>query len=178
MAIHIWNGSAWKAVNRDDESSGGGTFGGLVVWNGSGWVWADNAKVWNGSAWKGFLDNVMLSDYYVWTLSTPVGSEQAIYNVSPNGGAYGNYSLINMWNQNSDNSGQYEIFATQVIGDPIYGASMNTWLNLSTNREWYFAPIGGQGTAIMEVEIRNAITLESLTTASITLAVTPEYIPN
>lgn len=178
MSIHVWNGSVWKAVNTD--SDGAIYSNGLQYWDGSNWIYAYNAKVWNGSAWKGFLDNVQLWDYNIYTQSTPpYGGDLAVYNVGSNGFAYGNYQAINQWNQNPDNSSQYQIFATQSFGDPIYGAALNTWLDLgpSANWEWYIAPLDGNGTAFMEVEIRHKITQESLTQASISLTVSQNEIP-
>lgn len=61
-------------------------------------------------------------------------------------------------------AGEYEVRATAVSGAPDSGAT-GTWLDLATSRLWSKAT----GTAVLFMEIRDAVTLAVLSSATITL---------
>lgn len=173
MAMHIWNGSAWKAVNKNN---GNLSDRGLVIWNGSSWVNATNAKVWNGSAWKGFLDNVTLNDdavYYAsgnsvatvqWVVHAVTGYIQ--FTATLNGNTVDQY----LWCENSDNTGQYEVRVDLTSGSFDGGSSATgTWLSCSSTRIWSVTDTTGGTTATFGAQIRHAITQEVLAQSSVTM---------
>ena len=172
MAMHIWNGSAWKAVNKD---GGNASDRGLVIWNGSSWVNAANAKVWNGSAWKGFLDNVTLNDDAVtYSSGTPVATVQWVVHGVDGYIKYTNNSgnTIDqyLWCANSDNTGQYEVRVDLQTGSFDGGSSATgTWLACSSTRTWNLTDTVGGTSATFNAQIRHAITQEVLADNLVTM---------
>lgn len=175
MAMHIWNGSAWKAVNKDD---GNVSDRGLVVWNGSAWVNAANAKVWNGSAWKGFLDNVTLNDDAVtYSTGNNVATVQWVAHAVDGYIKYTNNSgnTIDqyLWCANSDNTAQYEIRVDLQAGSFDGGSdATGTWLALSSTRTWSVTDNIGGTSATFNAQIRHAITQEVLADNLVTMDAT------
>jgi hypothetical protein len=185
MAMHYWNGSAWKVVNNsvgfpyDDE------YGIFRVWNGSEWQYTNNAKVWNGSTWKGFLDQVQLSDDQAQTVNFDFGAEcdWAIYSsgsvfFNDYGGGQSSYQ----WIVNSANSGQYEIMVSQVFGEMLENTSdpLDTWLDLGTTRVWrvFANEFNSTVYAALTAQIRHKITLQTVATNQFSLYATTTGNPN
>lgn len=172
MAMHIWNGSAWKAVNKDN---GNASDRGLVVWNGSSWVNATNAKVWNGSTWKGFLDNVTLNDDAVYyATGNIVATVQWVVHAVTGYVAYTNNSgnTIDqyLWCANSDNTGQYEVRVDVTSGSLDFTSdATGTWLSCSSTRTWSVTDASGGTSATFDAQIRHAITQEVLAQSSVTM---------
>ena len=173
MAFHIWNGSAWKAINQD---SGDVNDRGLVVWNGSAWVNAANAKVWNGSAWKGFLDNITLNDDSVF-YSTGNNFATVQWVVALNGYIAFTATLTGdtvdqyQWNLNTDNNGQYEVRVDVTAGSFDFGSSSTgTWLSCSAGpHAWNLSDNIGGSSVSFTAQIRNAITQEVLATNTVNM---------
>jgi D-aminopeptidase len=170
MGMHIWNGSAWKAINQD-----GGNLSdrGLIIWNGSSWGNAANAKVWNGSVWKGFLDNITLNDDNVsYSSGGSIATVQWV--VALNGyiqytNVSGNTVSQYQWNLNTDNNGQYDVKVDLISGAFDAGSSSTgTWLSCgSVPQTWNLSDTSGLSSVSFTAQIRNAITQEVLSTGSI-----------
>jgi hypothetical protein len=187
MAMHYWNGSSWAIVNNsnvgDITYDDAGAF--LNVWNGA-WVQATNAKVYNGSTWKGFVDKVQISDDQAQTVNFGFGAEAAwaIYSSGDvNFNDYGPSFTFYPWIANPANSNQYEIFVTQVGGEPLENTSdpLDQWLDLGTTRVWrVFADDDFNTTvfAALAAEIRHKITQVTVATNFFSLYATTTGNPN
>jgi hypothetical protein len=136
MALHYWNGSSWQIVNNSTGFPYEPEGANFRIWDGSNWIYADNAKVWNGSTWKGFLDQVQLSDDTAQFYGGGFGAGEAEWAIYLSGdviytGNPGGYP----WIVNPANAGQYEILVTKNFGDFLEGTSspLDTWLDLGSN---------------------------------------------
>jgi hypothetical protein len=182
MAMHYWNGSAWKIVNNSwDTFQYQETNPIFNIWNGSIWTPATNAKVWNGSTWKGFIDQVQLSDDIAQNPGTGFGGSEAEWAIYSGGLVIFTNGLEYPWIVNPANSGQYQIMVSQTSGDPIEGTSspLNTWLDLDTTRVWrVFANEFMRTTAFMVAEIRHKITQVTVATNNFVLDADTSGIPS
>ena len=172
MAIHIYTSTGWKTINWD--TLGTTTSYPLYVRDGSGYQYATNAKVYSAGSWKGFLDNISLGNDVVYGdpnyAEISINSNGIVY-PTPLGSSYN-------WNQNSANSGQYEIYAQTTGGiSPVYGSALNTWLNLGTTRTWYINDPAPGGNATLYITIRHATTQQTLAEATITLNMSYDQFP-
>ena len=106
---------------------------------------------------------------------------QAAFEVNSDGSVQGvdqsgfGYSVVysSTWIPTTDAGiiDDYEIRVQQVSGSTIGGDSLNTWLNLSTNRSWAIGDFyPGSVAATANVQIRNAATGNVLETATVTLS--------
>jgi hypothetical protein len=180
MAMHYWNGSAWKIVNNSNPDDLTYEDAGAVfrIWNGSEWLYTTNAKVWNGSTWKGFVDQVQLSNDGAQRVTAGGGAEAdwAIYSSGMVVYTSDNSFIDYPWIVNSANSNQYEIFVIQQSGEPLENTSdpLNTWLDLATTRVWrvFANEFNSTVFVILNAEIRHKITLQTVATNQITLYAT------
>lgn len=87
----------------------------------------------------------------------------------------GNGTYSGEWLPGNKNSGDYEVYATFTEDDPVLfpgsptGASLNTWLSLSTTRTWTLAVNGADKSGNLYISIRNASDGVVLDTASISM---------
>lgn len=182
MAMHYWNGSAWKIVNNTEDNFEYEDPGVLFrIWNGSAWGYAANAKVWNGSTWKGFLDQVQLSDDIAQNPGTGFGGSEAEWAIFSFSGIVSFTNGIQYsWIANPANCGQYQIMVSQVSGDPLEGTSdpLDTWLDLDTTRVWrVFANEMMRSTAFLTSVIRHKITQVTVATNNFVLDADTSGIP-
>jgi hypothetical protein len=67
-------------------------------------------------------------------------------------------------------TGQYELRATLSSGDAVTSGTVGSWLDLDTNRSWYNeVTTTGETISALLFEIRDAVTLIVLASATITL---------
>lgn len=182
MAMHYWNGSAWKIVNNSQDDFQYEDPGVLFrIWNGSSWAYTVNAKVWNGSSWKGFVDQVQLSDDVAQDPGDGFGGTEVEWAIYSSGNVIFTNGLDYPWIVNPANSGQYQILVAQTSGDPLEGTSspLNTWLDLDTTRVWrVFANEFQRTTAFMTATIRHKITQVTVATNSFVLDADTSGIPS
>lgn len=138
MPFRVWNGSTFTTSKS------------AKVWNGSSWVNIKSAKVWNGSSWVNFLSSVNIED------AADSGSDTNFDSASSSAG----YVLYNGGGAETYNTSAGFTFPTTLTGQWLVGGSasdfsvratitsqsgsgsggatgtFNTWLSLSTTREW------------------------------------------
>jgi hypothetical protein len=167
MAMHIYNGSAWKAVNQN-----GGVLDdrGLVVYDAGLWKNAALAQIRTSGGWVGFLDNITLNPDFATGSGAEYGA--ADWGINSIGEVFvGGDTTGPIYNycQNAANVGQYEIRVELQSGGFTSGSSpVDTWLSCSTSRQWSVeTPTPSAATFI--ARIRNAITTEVLVSEIITM---------
>lgn len=71
-------------------------------------------------------------------------------------------------------AGDYDVRATQIDGTPLTTGAFGTWDNLGSTRSWSLTTsgAGNSNTASMLVEIRDAVSLAVLDTATISFTTT------
>jgi hypothetical protein len=86
----------------------------------------------------------------------------------------GDVAISGQWMNPPDAAlaGNYEARATLVSGSAPTGSALSTWLVLSSNRTWTKTrTTNGTSSTVLTVEIRDAVSLVVLTTATIRLTV-------
>jgi len=86
---------------------------------------------------------------------------------------FGGFFVIGDW-LISGALADYEVDANQVSGDAVSGSALDTWLVLSTSREWHLEDTSSAGPALeaeLTIRIRNKITLTVIDTATVTFFV-------
>jgi hypothetical protein len=100
---------------------------------------------------------------------TIIGTATAAYKVNSSG-TVSDHTNTNLetWKL-SGVAGDYDIMVT-VSGNALSGSATGTWLNLATGRSWsYSVGVGGLLTGTLTVQIRDAVTLTVLDTATVNL---------
>lgn len=160
MPLRVWNGSAFTTAKS------------ARVWNGSSFVPAKSAKVWNGSSWVNFLSSVNIADASDFGNDANFDNAQAAagyilynngtaetYNVS--GGTTFTTTLTGQWLAGGSVS-DFSVRATitsQFGGTTSINGTFNTWISLSTTREWsvFVSAVGNDvqenGGFVMTVDI-------------------------
>lgn len=138
MPLRTWNGSSFNTAKS------------AKVWNGSSWVNAKSAKVWNGSSWVNFLSSVNIEDASEVRNSAQFDSAfaSAGYALNSDGtaetfsdgdGGFFSSPLTGQWfvgGSISDFSAKATITLSNGSGQEYTTGTFDTWLSLSTSREW------------------------------------------
>lgn len=145
--------------------------------SGGTWVTATIAKRRSGGTWVDiFAAIVSIADYQSSLDATSPADSTNTYGLNADGtitGPGGNWLT-------GGSSSDYEVRATQV-SDTITGTgtsatgTLNTWMNLGTNREWTVAATGAGNTGrrwVLTIEIRRASDLVVLDSATIDIEAT------
>ena len=177
MPFYVRNNTNWTQATR------------LAIYNNGAWANATSAYIRSGSNWVRFFhygivnitnqslsaSDVQIGVYASATSGYRLQSDGSVYARDTPGGDY----LIEGWVSPSGAAGgEYQARATIVSNTAILNGTYNTWLTLSTNREWSVQAIAdGAGldvtnTAQITVEIRDANSTIVLDSATINLSAT------
>lgn len=136
------------------------------------WVPVDVVKRRNGGSWSTVWTRITSSDANP-SSSRVAGTATATYEIRSDGTVYttnGANTLVFLENWLAFGStSNYEIKATALSGTPTTG-TLDSWVSLGTTRTWTLSQsIPGDATCILSIEIRNAVSLSVVDTATVTL---------
>ena len=120
---------------------------------------------------------IAITNDYIFYRSGGALSANAAYRLSTDGLVYAgrgatfiSYISTETWNTVPATVGNYEARATSTSGDAPTGGTLNSWLSLASIRTWTMqASPGNSRFGDILVEIRDAVSLVVLTSATITL---------
>lgn len=129
-------------------------------------ITADNTGSGGGGGSGG---SVSIDDHTVTKLGTAGTVLSASYKLDSDGNAYNQAAtLLEAW-LDSGSAGDFECRAT-VTGDFTPSGTLDSWLALSTDRQWVFSSTDSATTSIL-IEIRDATSHTVLDSATITLTI-------
>lgn len=126
-------------------------------------------------SWAVIFQSININDQAIYRAATTATT--AGYRLNTSGVAEkregATYTTLETWLISGYTSSDYEARATLLSGDALSSGTLNSWLALSSSREWQQqAPGGGSGityTSNLLIEIRNTTTGVVVDTAVVTL---------
>lgn len=127
---------------------------------------------WGAAAIPAAAGGVSIDDRTVSDTEVTPDIARAYYRLNSNGSVYGGQSpttFLEVW-RDAGASADYQVRATYISGTRVPSGTFNTWLSLSTTRDWQLFTDGDGGAvwnATVLFEIRSATTFVVLDSASV-----------